>query len=304
MSSERVFTLDLGRANKKQSRFYKSRARYTAYGGARGGGKSHALRTLALKNALKYPNSRTLVVRRTYPELEAALLDPFLRMLPPEIGAYAATRREIRLKNGSVIRFGHFGANEGEYQGHEYDFIFIDEATQLTERQFRVLGACLRGVTDVPRRMYLTCNPGGVGHFWVKRLFVSREYENGENPEDYAFIPATVEDNFALMEKSPEYIQMLELLPEDIQRAHRFGDWDALSGRYFTELREGIHRISPMLPDPRHKIYRSIDYGLDMFACLWTAVDFEGVSRVYREVKRKGLLVSEAARLMRDMTPP
>ena len=33
-----------GKPNKKQTEFFASRAKYTAYGGARGGGKSWALR--------------------------------------------------------------------------------------------------------------------------------------------------------------------------------------------------------------------------------------------------------------------
>lgn len=122
--------------------------------------------------------------------------------------------------NGSTIKFGHYGDRDDvEYQGQEYDWIFVDEATQFTEGQFRTLGACLRGSTKIPRRMYLTCNPGGIGHLWVKRLFVDREYRDGEKESDYTFIPATVDDNPQLIEASPEYKQMLDLLPEDVRRA-------------------------------------------------------------------------------------
>ena len=43
--------------------------------------------------------------------------------------------------------------------------------------------------------MYYTCNPGNVGHAWVKRLFIDRCYTAAERPEDYAFIPARIYDN-------------------------------------------------------------------------------------------------------------
>ena len=49
---------------------------------------------------------------------------------------------------------------------------------------------------------------------------------------------------------------------------------------------------------------QSIDYGLDMFACLWIAVDYDGRAYVYREAHRSGLIVSQAAQLMLDLTPP
>ncbi len=298
--------IDLGQLNPKQKLFCQSRTRYTAYGGARGGGKTHVLRVKAFGGALTYPGIRILIVRREYPELEQNIILPMRKMIPMEIGTYNGTMRMMFFANGSIIKFGHFGSgDELEYQGQEYDWIFMEEATQFTESQFRTLGACLRGATKIPRRMYLTCNPGGIGHLWVKRLFIDREYQQGEKAEDYTFIPATVEDNPQLLAGSPEYMQMLDLLPEDIRRAHRYGDWDALAGTFFPEFRKETHVIKPFVRVPAEwKKYRAFDYGLDMFACLWFAVDFEGRCYVYREVQQSGLIVSEAAKLALDLTPP
>lgn len=217
---EMAATLDLGGLNPRQKLFCQARSRYVAYGGARGGGKTHVSRVKAAGGAVTWPGIRILFVRREYPELEQTVILPMRRMIPPELARYNGTLRMLTFTNGSTIKFGHYGArDDAEYQGQEYDWIFMDEATQFTEAQFRNLGACLRGSTEIPRRMYLTCNPGGVGHLWVKRLFVSREYRGGEREEDYTFIPATVEDNPQLMKASPEYVQMLELLPEDVRRA-------------------------------------------------------------------------------------
>ena len=298
-------TMDLGELNPKQKEFCQARNRYVAYGGARGGGKSHVLRIKAAGGALHYPGIRILIVRREYPELEQGLIIPMRKLIPTQLAAYNSTMRMFTFFNGSIIKFGHYGnSDDVEYQGQEYDWIFIDEATQFTEDKFRTLGACLRGATKIPRRMYLTCNPGGVGHQWVKRLFVDREYREGENPGDHRFIQATIDDNPQLMEASPEYKQMLDLLPEDVRRAWRYGDWDALAGTFFPEFRKETHVIEPFSPIPAGwKKYRSFDYGLDMLACLWIAVDVEGRCYVYREVQQPGLIVSEAARLILSLTP-
>lgn len=299
-------TVDLGELNPKQKLFCQARTRYVAYGGARGGGKSHVLRIKALGGALAYEGIRILIVRREYPELEQTIILPMRQMVPGELATYNGSMRMFTFANGSIIKFGHYGNSDDiEYQGQEWDWIFIDEATQFTESQFRTLGACLRGATKIPRRMYLTCNPGGVGHAWVKRLFVDREYEDGENVKDYTFIHATVDDNPQLLAASPEYKQMLDLLPEDRRRAWRYGDWDALAGTFFPEFSKDTHVIEPFyrIPDEWKK-YRAIDYGLDMLACLWVAVDFEGRCYVYREVQRPNLIVSDAAMLMIGLTPP
>lgn len=300
-------TVDLGKLNPKQKEFCQARNRYVAYGGARGGGKTHVLIRKSVGGALTYENMRILIVRREYPELEQSIIIPMRRLIPADVATYNGTMRMFTFVNGSIIKFGHYSgsADDLEYQGQEWDWIFMDEATQFTENQFRTLGACLRGSTKVPRRMYLTCNPGGIGHHWVKRLFVDREYVAGENPKDYKFIPATVDDNPQLLESTPEYKQMLDLLPEEIRRAHRYGDWNALAGTFFPEFRKETHVIEPFKRIPAEwKKYRAFDYGLDMFACLWIAVDFEGRCYIYREVQQKGLIVSEAASLALALTPP
>lgn len=298
-------TIDLGDLNPKQKEFCQARSRYVAYGGARGGGKTHVLRVKAYGGALTYPGIRILIIRREYPELEQNIILPMRKMIPAEIASYNGSMRMMFFVNGSIIKFGHFGnGDELEYQGQEYDWIFMEEATQFTESQFRTLGACLRGATKIPRRMYLTCNPGGVGHLWVKRLFIDREYRDGEKSEDYTFIHATVDDNPQLLNASPEYVQMLDLLPEDIRRAHRYGDWDALAGTFFPEFRKETH-VRTFQKIPREwKKYRAFDYGLDMFACLWIAVDYNGRAYVYREVQQPDLIVSKAAQLMHDLTQP
>ena len=187
--------LNLGKLNPKQMDFFNSRTKFTCYGGAKGGGKSHAVIRMAIMYAMNYDGIRVLVIRAHYPELNQNLIEPMLALVPQEIAGYNGTTHVLRFYNGSVIQFGHFSGLESEleYQGQSHDIIFMDEATQFSERTFRHLAGCLRGDNDFPKRFYLTCNPGGVGHFWVKRLFIDRKFkvdrehpEKTENPEPYA----------------------------------------------------------------------------------------------------------------------
>lgn len=312
-STQTNFTWDPGHANEKQLLFYQSRTMYTAYGGARGGGKTHAVRIKAVGGAFTWPGIRILIVRKTYPELQSNHIEPILKMVPQELTSYNGTLHTLYFQNGSTIHFGHWSGitSESEYQGQEYDWIFMDEATQFTEREFRFLGGCLRGVNEIPKRFYLTCNPGGVGHRWVKRLFIDRNFktdsdnpEENENPDDYSFIFATVEDNKDLLESSPGYLQALSQLPENIRKAHRYGDWDALCGTYFPEFSKATHTCKPFQIPKHWKRYRALDYGLDMLAVGWYAVDENGRSYMYRELVQPGLIVQDAAKQILDMTMP
>lgn len=311
------FTVDLGTLYPKQREFFESTTLYTAYGGARGGGKSHAIRVTAVSGALKYPGIRILIVRKSYPELQQNHIEPLLKMVPQQLASYNGTVHCMYFVNGSTIKFGYLSGLESEqtYQGQEYDWIFLDEATQFSERQFRILGGCLRGVNAFPKRFYLTCNPGGIGHAWVKRLFIDKKYktdspnpEENENPKDYKFIFATVEDNIAFKKADPvgyqNYLKMLSQLPENIRNAHRYGDWNALSGAFFPEFSEKRHVIRSIdIPRSWNK-YRALDYGLDMLACYWIAVDEYGRSYVYRELCMPNLTASDAALKILEYTPP
>jgi phage terminase large subunit len=301
--------IDLGQPNSEpQKGYFGCRAKYIMFGGARGGGKSWCTQRKTVGGCLRYPGIKILVVRRRYEDLENSVIEPILNLVPESVATYNSTQHLLTFYNGSYIKFGNMesygAATGGKYQGQEYDWIFIEEATQFTEQEFRGLAACMRGSTPVPKRCYMTANPGGIGHQWVKRLFINRDFTDNENPEDYAFFKATVEDNVDLLKASPDYINQLDLLPEDIRRAHRYGDWDALSGGYFPEFKIKTHVVNDFPINPAWAKYRAFDYGLDMFACLWIAVDFQGRCYVYREFAESKLIVSEAARCALAVTPP
>ena len=299
--------LDLGDLNAKQVQFLKSTALYCGYGGARGGGKSHAVRIDAVRGALKYPGIKILIVRRRYTDLQGNYVEPLNKILPSTIAEYNSQLHQYYFINGSTIKLGHFQSYAqaaDEYQGQEFDWIFMDEATQFTEQEFRLLGGCLRGVNNIPKKFRLTMNPGGVGHRWVKRLFIDRQFktdcanpEENENPDDYEFIQALVTDNTALMKSNggKQYLAMLSSLPENIRNAHRYGDWDALGGNYFPEFQTATHVCEPFVIPPSWARYRAFDYGLDALAVLWFAIAPNGRVYMYRELKKSGLIVSDAA---------
>lgn len=304
--NENLVVADFGAPNSEpQWKFFTATARYILYGGARGGGKSWALIRKSVLLALNYSKIQILVIRREYDQLENPIIMPMLDMLPEGCYVYNKTNHLLTFINGSIIRFSNMpdyqAAIGGKFQGNNWDVLFIDEITQFTEAEFRGLDAIVRGKNGLPKRLYLTGNPGGIGHFWVKRLWIDRDFRGTENPDDYVFIPATVDDNKDIDDR---YKATLDLLPEDIRKAHRFGDWNALSGVYFSEITDGLHTCKPFPIKKHWKRYRAMDYGLDCFFCIWVAVDETGRCYVYRQFEQKNMLVSEAAKKQLELTRP
>lgn len=291
-----------GTPSEKQKQFFSSRSRFTAYGGARGGGKSWALRRKLVAMCLKYDGIRCLLVRRTLPELKNNHVIPFLKEYGTFI-SYHDANKCLDFPNSSKIYLGYCAcdADALRYQGQEYDVIAIDEATQMNEYRFSIFKACLRGVGAFPRRMYLTCNPGGIGHNWVKRLFIDKDFRAGENPIDYTFIPALVFDNKALSEADPDYIRSLQTLPERLRDAWLYGRWDVFEGQFFPEFDSAVHTCNDVDIPANAKYFAALDYGFDMLAALLLCVDIDGTLYVVNEYLSPGLTLSEAAHKVAEL---
>jgi len=274
---------------------------------SRGGGKSWAARRKAVLLALNYSGIQIIIIRRTLQELrENHILN--LQAELKEIAKYDAQNKEFQFPNNARIKLGYCAAESDvlQYQGQAYDVEFLEEATQFTEFQKDTLMESNRSSGNMKERftprMYFTCNPGGIGHAWVKRLFIDKEYRNKEKEENYRFIPSTVYENKYLMENNPEYVENLENLPEMRKRAMLYGDWDAFEGQYFSEWNRELHVVAPYKIPSNWNRFISIDYGMDMCAVCWWAVDTQGYCTIYREMHEPNLILSVAAKRIKELT--
>ena len=281
--------INIPEPNEKQKIFLADTHRHVAYGGARGGGKSWAVRVKAILLCMRWKGIKILIVRKTYKELTNNHIVPLQQMIPASVARYNKTEKVFTFFNGSTIWFGYCNNDSDldQYQGAEYDVIFFDEATQLQESWIKKINLAVRQPNGLPKRTYYTCNPGGVSHNYIKRLFIERKYEEAEIPENYSFTQALVTDNKVLMEMSPEYKAELEALPPKLREAWLYGSWDIFEGQFFEDFidmpehyddRQWTNVINPFdIPDG-WKIYRSFDWGYNKpFSCMWFAVDYDGV---------------------------
>lgn len=210
----------------------------TFYGGAAGGAKTEGL----LMAALQYvdtPGYDAILFRRTFQELDMAnsLMNRAAEWLHPwrktkEIHWSEKTHR-YTFPSGATISFGHMEHENDKYnyKSAEFQFIGFDELTGFSETQYRYLFSRLRRNIRkpwVPLRMRSGSNPGGEGHFWVKKRFL-------EEAKTYnaIFIPSLMEDNPALDQN--EYEESLKKLDAVEYEQLRWGNWEVSDkGPYYA----------------------------------------------------------------------
>lgn len=306
-----------------QTEFLAAPERDVLYGGAAGGGKSYAL----LADALRYahnPNHRGLLLRRTLGEL-TELIDKsrqlYMKAFPEAV--FRESKSTWMFPSGATILFSYLDRDTDvtRYQGQSFNWIAIDEITHYpTPYVWEYLRSRLR-TTDQSIIPYMRCtaNPGGVGGWWIKKMYIdptksntpfwARDVETnrilryGSSNAEKAgkplfqrrFIPARLTDNPYLM-ASGEYEAMLNSLPEVERRRLLEGDWDVTDGAAFAEFDRSRHVVEPFeIPRSWARI-RAADYGYSSPSCvLWGAIDFDGNLWIYRELYGKGFTGEQLA---------
>ncbi len=279
-------------------------------GGARGPGKSHAIMAqIGLDDCQRVPELKFLFLRKVQKAARESfedLIQTVFRNIPYK---YNASEHRLIFENGSRIIIGGYKDDKelDGYLGIQYDGIAIEEATLLTEDKLdKVLGSqrTAKDQSEWIPRMYVSSNPGGVGHQWFRKRLVIPAREHKEIKTRFIF--STYKDNKFL---NQEYREYLENLKGPLGKAWRDGDWDVFEGQAFPAWSYDDHVISYKdFPDaPEHWVkWRAIDWGnAAPFCCLWlTREPDTGRVIIYREAYQVGLTVPQQARMILDMTPP
>ena len=307
-----------------QEEFLSSSERDVLYGGAAGGGKSFAL----LADPLRYctnPNHRGLLLRRTLDEL-TELIDKSRQLYPKAFpGAkFRESKSTWHFPSGATIWFTYLDKDKDvtRFQGQAFNWIGIDEITQYpTPYVWDYLRSRLRSTDpELQKSLYMRCtaNPGGIGGWWIKKMYIDigehnkpfpaadvetgrpfmwpQGHEKEGQPLFYRrFIPARLTDNPFLMADG-QYEAMLRSLPEIERKRLLDGDWDVADGCAFPEFSRAKHVVESFeLPTNWPRI-RAADYGYASPSCvLWGAIDWDNNIWIYRELYVKQLTAEQLA---------
>lgn len=229
-----------------QKVFLRTYALEALFGGAAGGGKSSAL-LMAAMQYVDVPGYSAILFRRTYADLSlpGALMDRFKDWIAPHddihwnANSYVAT-----FPSGARISFGYLNNTNDylRYKGSEFQFIGMDEVTEIRESDYRYLFSRLRRpangpLSQVPLRMRAASNPAPN---WVRQRFIVEGQETNR-----IFVPSLLTDNPGI--DAVSYRQALQALDPVERRRLEEGDW------WSTTLGSMFDRTSFVIIDP-HEI--------------------------------------------------
>lgn len=290
---------------------HRSKVRYVVLRGGAGAGKSVDTAQMYIVRLMTEPGRNLLCVRKTeesnrsstYAELCAAIM----RLGVGDLWDITAAPMSLRctLSGAQVIFRGTLDDRQRERlksitfaQGKLTD-VWIEEATELTQADFEIIDDRLRGV--LPDGLFyqikLTFNPVSAGHWLKKRFFDHREADVLTNVSTYL-------DNRFIDSQFHARMQARARYDPDGYRVYGLGEWGVEGGQYFCEWREHIHTCSAFPIPTEWRRYVSLDYGLDMLAAYFIAVDPQGHAWVYKEIYESGLIVSDAAQRIRAHIAP
>lgn len=269
---------------------------YTLYGGAKGGGKSYIIRWAVLRQLLIYAKRgfrgvRGVIFCEDYPALTDRQISKIKTEFPAWLGTLSGSQTDglafkINPKfGGGIIALRNLD-NPSKYASSEFAIVAMDEVTKNDKETFDQLRSIRRwpGIEDT--KWIGGTNPGDIGHAWVKKLFIDRDFGPEDPlPEQVAFVPSLPTDN---PHNANSYLEELKRLPEKLRKAYYEGNWDVFEGQYFAEWDRQRHVVVPFAIPPTWKRYRAYDYGFENPACCkWYAVDHDGRVWVYRELYYK-----------------
>lgn len=203
------------------------------YGGAAGGGKTMLGCMWQILRRLKYPGTRSLIGRAKLDTLKKTTMATFFQVAH-EIGLkagedfiYNQQSHIIKFSNGSEIILADLFLYPSDPMmtdlgGLEVTDVFIDEATEITEKAYSIVSSRIRYKLNefgLKPKILLTCNPS---KGWIYNQFYL-PYKNQNLPQHRAFVQALPGDNIHLPDS---YVTSLTRLPEADRKRLLEGDWE------------------------------------------------------------------------------
>ena len=287
--------------------FWRDKHRYRVLKGGRASKKSATASLWFVYNIMKHPKANAVVVRKTFNTHKDSTFAQ-LKWAAKRFGVYSkwkftesplecrylATGQKILFRGfDDVLKLTSITVDVGVLC-----WVWLEETYEIEEeKDFSTLDETIRG--EMPeglwKQLTLTYNP------WVNAHWTKKRFFDNVDPEAFT-LTTTFKCNEWLDDADRKLITDLKFSNPERYKVVGLGEYGIPGGAYFTEFRTDVHVIPPFVIPEDWRRYRVLDYGLDMLACYWIAVDHQNKAYVYKELYQSNLIVSAAAQAMKEMT--
>jgi phage terminase large subunit len=260
--------------------------------GPAGTGKSRACLEKVHFLANHYPGMRALIVRKTRESLtESALLTYERDVLGTEHplcqGPNRQNRHSYRYPNGSEVIVAGLktsGRDTTEkVMSTEYDFVYAQEAIELTIDEIERLTTRLRGGIVPFQQLLMDCNPSSATHPLKRRCDAGITFLTESRHEDNPKLWDAERSCWTPF--GEQYIAKLDRLTGVRLQRLRFGRWVQAEGVIYEDWNEAVHLVDRFEIPLGWRRFRVVDFGYtNPFVCQWWAVDDDGRLWRYREL--------------------
>lgn len=269
--------------------------------GPAGTGKSRAALEKLHLMMLVNPGARGLIVRKTLASLTASGLVTWRDKVTKEgqlynvlryFGGSSAEPAQYKYSNGSVVVVG--GMDKAtKIMSTEYDCVYVQEATELTENDWEMLTSRLRNGRISFQQLLADCNPAQPTH-WLKARADKGQLNLLESRHEDNPVLYTRDGHRTAVGAS--YLAKLENLT-GVRRDRLYkGIWAAADGLVYDEFDPAVHLIDRFDIPAAWPRYWAVDFGFtNPFVCQFWASDPDGRLYLYRELYMTGRTVDEHA---------
>lgn len=268
-------------------------------------GKTRAICAATMTHALRYPNSKILIGRKTFQEMRDTVKQPWFQManvlkdggwiVKPKNWDYREGTHHAQLINGSQFFFSNFD-DPLKFRNEEYSMVVIDQTEEVTEELWELILGRIRHKLVPPEGWQAIAAANDNGHNWMWRRFVydieahKKRLDRCPLNEDCMFLAGHPDDNGDAQPLLPcstrqfyhgttldnrhnltrLYLANLLAKPKEWQKHFIYATMEGGAGRLLPDPTV-VPAFEPPAEWPR---YRAIDHALNSpCCCVWIAVN-------------------------------
>lgn len=253
---------------KFQKQLFISKAQVLIVKGSAGAGKSYSVSDKLAVLTAKWDMQegiplKILVVRKTLPSLKRSCMEYIEKRFNYWNVPYKLNRQDFTASIGNKSQIVYVSMNNPvDYEKvksiTDLDFIWIEEATELSANAYAILKTRLRGGKGKYSQIILTFNPINTTN-WIYDFFFVNNYDNAEK------LTYTVDNNKYITKEYVKILDDLQYQNINLYKTYRLGQWGEIEGTIFESW-----KVIEKPPTDCKIIFYGLDFGysVDPSACI------------------------------------